>query len=127
MAEEREEIAGRFKVSKRERESDFARLARSIECRFALGSLGFCSDRELEWPNRKGSRAKYGDARKNALEEGIIFSQRFEDFRVGGDVDEDGKGILRYRLWLVSHSAGRDGKSRASYTQRNLSLTASGL
>ncbi len=44
MAEDREEIAGRFKLSKRERESDLARLARSMEWRFALGSLGFCND-----------------------------------------------------------------------------------
>lgn len=37
---EREITAGRLSARRLDRESDFARLARSIESRFAVGSLG---------------------------------------------------------------------------------------
>lgn len=50
------------------------------------GGLGF-----EEEDSRGGG---YSDPDHDGLEESVIFGERFEDFRVGGDVDEDGESVF---------------------------------
>lgn len=69
VREEREGMAERVSGRRRDRESDFARLERSIERRSALGSFGFCLAEfdELDGYGRGGKTA-YGDPDKDAFE-----------------------------------------------------------
>lgn len=54
------------------------------------GGLGF-----EEEDSRGGG---YGDPDHDGLEESVIFGERFEDFGVGGDIDEDSEGVFRNGL-----------------------------
>ncbi len=74
------------------KESDFARLERSMENSVALDSLGFCIIVRNRVQN--DCRPTYGQnphiyAVEDTLKEDIIFGKRLEDVELGGDINKD--------------------------------------
>jgi len=89
-------------VQRREKESDFAMLAKSMENSFALGSLGLCvvagqfgGIQKCGTP--EGPRT-YCYAKEDRFEKGVVLSEGPKDLGIGRDIDEDGQSILSYGL-----------------------------